>query len=319
MSDGTRTHDRLDHNQELYQLSYAHREWLNLAAGRGPAIALCCNAAVTRHTLALPSAPVPVHVRDEGAGPPVLLLHGQPGTAGAWAPLCGRLREHARLIAPDRPGYGATGGPALGFAANAHIAAELLDALDVSEATVVGHSWGGGVAIALAAARPKRVTGLVLLGSVGPCSSVDAADRLLARPLIGPALTYATFRTLARVLPLAAARGRVPGLQGLDAAAMDELLQNADYWRSFLVEQRALVRETPALDANLERIEAPASIVMGEKDFMVPPRVGRELARRIPSAECTLVRGAGHVLPAEAPDAVAHAVLERVRGARPGP
>jgi len=256
--------------------------------------------------------PVPVHVVDEGGGPAVVLLHGQPGSAASWAPVLVQLRGHARLIVPDRPGYRATGEPALGFAANAAVVAELLDALDVESAVVVGHSWGGGVAIALAAARPERVAGLVLVGSVGSCSSVDAFDRMLALPVLGPVLTYVSFRGLSRLLPLPCARRHLSALGNLDDAALAELVASADDWRAFVVEQRALVREVPDLDAVLHLIQAPTSVIMGEKDFMVPPRVGRELAERIPRAECTLVPGAGHVMPVEAPEAVATAVLERI-------
>jgi len=270
---------------------------------------------VTHHNaIALPSTPVPVHVVEEGAGPVVVLLHGQPGSAASWAPVLVELRDHARLIALDRPGYRATGGPALGFAANAAVVVEVLDALDVESAVVVGHSWGGGVAIALAAARPERVAGLVLVGSVGSCSSVDAFDRMLALHVLGPVLTYASFRILSRLLPLPAARRHLSALANLDDAAVAELVASADDWRSFVVEQRALMQEVSDLDAVLHLIEAPTSVIMGEKDFMVPPRVGRELAERIPRAECTLVAGVGHVIPVEAPRAVAAAVLERIGG-----
>ncbi len=282
---------------------------------------LCSNASVSRHVLDLPSAPAPVHVGDHGGGPPVVLLHGQPGAASMWAPVLPRLAAHVRVITPDRPGYGATGGRALGIAANAVVLGELLDALEMERATVVGHSWGGGVALALAAEQPDRVAGLVLVASVGTCSSVDATDRLLARRLVGPALTYAAFHAGRRVLPLPLTRQAVPGLRNLSDVALGELagtLGDQLGRRSFVVEQRALVREIPALDASLSRVRAPTAVVIGERDFMVSSRVGRELAARIPDATCTVVPGAGHVLPAEAPDAVASAVLERVRCASTG-
>ena len=63
---------------------------------------------------------------DRGVGEPVLLLHGQPGTGASWEPVAERLVGTHRVLAPDRPGYGATPGEARGLAGNADLAAELL-------------------------------------------------------------------------------------------------------------------------------------------------------------------------------------------------
>src|SRR5690242_1844725 len=117
---------------------------------------------------------------DEGSGPPVLLLHGQPGRASHWAPVVRILREQARAIVPDRPGYGDGGEPAGGLFFNAEAALALLDSLEVDSAVVAGHSWGCGVAMAMAARFPERVRGLVLVGSLVPRAKPAAIDRLFA-------------------------------------------------------------------------------------------------------------------------------------------
>jgi pimeloyl-ACP methyl ester carboxylesterase len=84
---------------------------------------------------------------DIGDGPPAVLMHGQPGNAGDWWPVTIRLRERMRVIAPDRPGYGRTGGRPAGFRDNAEAMATLLEGLDVQSAVVAGHSWATGVAL----------------------------------------------------------------------------------------------------------------------------------------------------------------------------
>jgi pimeloyl-ACP methyl ester carboxylesterase len=89
---------------------------------------------------------------DTGSGPAALLLHGQPGTAAHWGPVTRRLRGRMRVIAPDRPGYGRTGGRAMGFGENAEAAVALLDRLEVESAVVAGHSWGAGAGKPLPAA-----------------------------------------------------------------------------------------------------------------------------------------------------------------------
>jgi pimeloyl-ACP methyl ester carboxylesterase len=223
------------------------------------------------------------------------------------------LSARARVIAPDRPGYGETGGRALSIAGNARAVRALLDRLELDRAILVGHSWGGGVAISLAHTDPGRVAGLVLVCSIGTCSSVDAIDKVLARPGIGPALTYAAFRTLPRLIPLPVARRFAPGLGNLTEEAIRDLIDTLEErrdWRSFLIEQRALVREIGGLDESLGAIEAPTRVLIGAKDFLVPPAVGHELATRIPAARTRVIPGAGHVLPAEAPQAIADAVLD---------
>src|ERR1700674_4915971 len=104
---------------------------------------------------------------DRGAGPVAVLLHGQPGDRHDWDDVVASLNGRLRALVPDRPGYGATGGPAGGFADNAAAVLHLLDARGVASAVVVGHSWGGGVALDLAIRQPDRVGALVLVASVG--------------------------------------------------------------------------------------------------------------------------------------------------------
>lgn len=239
----------------------------------------------------------------------MVLLHGQPGAARTWRHVSEPLAKCARVITPDRPGYGETGGRALSIAGNARAVRALLDRLELDRAVLVGHSWGGGVAISLAQSDPDRVAGLVLVCSIGTCSSVDAVDRALARPGLGPALTYGAFRAL----PLPIARRVAPGLGNLSVEAVRDLIDTLEErrdWRSFLVEQRALVREIAGLDERLGTILAPTRVLIGAQDFLVTPAVGHELAARIRGAETRVVPGAGHVLPAEAPDAICDATLE---------
>lgn len=124
-----------------------------------------------------------------GAGPAVVLLHGQPGSRGDWAAVARRLEPDHLVVVPDRPGYGDTGGRARGFRANAAAVVVLLDRLGIERATVVGYSWAGGAAIALAAEAPERLAGLVLVSSVCPGYTLSRLDRMLAVPPIGTAVT----------------------------------------------------------------------------------------------------------------------------------
>jgi pimeloyl-ACP methyl ester carboxylesterase len=177
----------------------------------------------------------------------------------------------------------------------------------------VGHSWGGGVALATTLRARRRVAGLALVASIGPRSSVDPLDRLLVAPVVGPALTLAGFLAVRRLLPLPVVRRRlVRELGTLPRASVDELVRQVRRrdWRSFVVEQRALVREIDGLAARLPEVDAPAVVLAGALDFVLRPGVGRTLAATLPRAEFRLVGDAGHVMPVEAPDAVAAAIVE---------
>lgn len=235
-----------------------------------------------------------------GQGPAVVLLHGQPGSARDWAAVTPLLSTDLTVIAVDRPGYGGTEGPAGDFAANAGAVVATLDHLGIRRAVMVGHSWAGGVALTLAADHPERVSGLVLVASIGPDDAPRLVDRLLAAPVLGDVVVASAFTVARNLLASAAVRaglGRVvPAASGLAA------------WRSFMVEQRVFVDQVAELADLLARITARCLVVVGSADRVVSPKVGAHLVAAIPGARLRTVAGAGHLLPFDHPHAVADAV-----------
>ena len=179
-----------------------------------------------------------------------VLLHGQPGSRQDWAKVAALLAGELRVLVPDRPGYGATGGRPLGFAGNAEAVLGLLDRLGIERVVAVGHSWGAGVALALAARHPQRVAGLVLAAPVGAQAAVTRLDRAVALPLAGAAVAALTFKTVGRLLLVRGVRRRLAELRPATSEAWLESTGRAwsgRVWRSWLYEQRALVAETPPL------------------------------------------------------------------------
>ncbi|MBC2932562.1 alpha/beta fold hydrolase [Nocardioides sp. zg-1228] len=124
----------------------------------------------------------PVRVHETGAGHAVLMLHGSgPGTtaAGAWAATAAALAGSHRVVAPDQAGFGRTplpAGSSGGRRTWTDQAAGLMDALGETSYAVVGHSMGGAVALALAAARPQQVTHVVAVGTMGAPGAPLSAD-----------------------------------------------------------------------------------------------------------------------------------------------
>ena len=97
-----------------------------------------------------------------------MLLHGQPGSPADWQLVARRLPAPLHAVATDWPGYGSSRFPAGGLAVNARSVLDDLDSHGIARAVLVGHSFGGGVALSAASLAPGRVEAVVLLASVGP-------------------------------------------------------------------------------------------------------------------------------------------------------
>lgn len=107
----------------------------------------------------------PVHYLDEGEGPPILLLHGNPTWSFLYRGIVIRLRKRLRCVAPDYPGFGLSDHPldyAHTPAEHAAVVGELVDHLGLEGMLVMGQDWGGPVGMRVALDRPDRIRGLVM-------------------------------------------------------------------------------------------------------------------------------------------------------------
>jgi pimeloyl-ACP methyl ester carboxylesterase len=234
------------------------------------------------------------------------------------------LEPNFRVLAPDRIGYGASTGEARGLVGNTELMAALMVARSASPATVVAHSWAGGVAVLLADRYPDLVRSLVLVGAACTPDSLNAVDRWLNIPVVGDVLTMAGLVGIGAVLPrirpftqLAPSRYR----ERLAAALPDEGVTGGGrgalgrHKRTFMIEQQAIVDEMPLVTAALGRLALPGEVVHGAWDLVVPPRAAVSLARAIPGAELTLLPRAGHFVARDDPQALADVVRRSVSSA----
>lgn len=213
---------------------------------------------------------LPIEVLDVGDGPHVLLLHGSgPGTtgSGAWAATASALADRLHCLAPDQAGFGRSPlppGSRGGLQVWTDRAAALMDELGATSYSVVGHSMGGAVALALAAARPEQVTRAVAVSTMGapgaplspdldalwgaPPGPLGARD-MLGRLLLDPALVTD-----------AAVAARADAMEaGKDSFA-----------RLFPPPRERWVHDLTLPPATLAAIRAPVLLVHGAQDRVTP-------------------------------------------------
>jgi len=242
---------------------------------------------------------------------PVLLLHGQPGAAADWERLRAAVGDDVRTIAIDRPGWDRRS-RVTDLAGNAKAALEALDCAGVERATVVGHSLGAAVAAWLACSAPARVGRLVLVAPAANVDSLGPIDYLLAAPVVGWLASVGAMAGGGLVLGASPVRRWVAEATALDdryLRAAGRMLLAPAAWRSFVREQRFLVRDLPALEQRLSRIAAPTAVVAGSADHVVPIVATRRLAGQIPGAELIEVEHAGHLLHVQHAGRLAEIVL----------
>ncbi len=227
-----------------------------------------------------------------------------------------RLRGGMRVIAPDRPGYGRTGGEAVGFRKNAAAAIALLDRFEIVSAVIAAHSWAAGIALAAALDFPERIQGLVLAGPIAPAAAPSRIDRVFANRLVGPpAIRFGFWAAgLGLAVPVVRrlAEAALPAMEADRLARIASEWRGGEVWRSFYAEQRALVEETPALARSVPALRTPVTIVAGSRDRIAPLRRARVLARDLPQARLIEVDG-GHLLPQQRPGLVAAAIEAAAR------
>lgn len=249
-----------------------------------------------------------------GVGPHLTFLHGQPGSGSDWDSVIGRLPAEFHTFAPDRAGYGHNPAPAGDFERNAHDILAALDAEGVDSTVVVAHSLGGGVGLALAAAAPERIRAMVLISSIGP-GCLNGWDTLLAAPVAGPVCAVCAWWLTpwvarARLSLLARRRGRP--LAHHEHVNWDVWGQARHHtgamWRTFLVEQRALVTQLDSLVDTAATVTFPVLLLADPGDTMIPFATSQALHALLPDSQLQPVPGAGHHLPRRAPDVVAEAV-----------
>jgi pimeloyl-ACP methyl ester carboxylesterase len=255
-----------------------------------------------------------------GEGEPLVLVHGLGGAAANWVALVPLLLPGRRLLVPELPGHGGSAPlPAAsslsGFADRIGL---LMEQEGCAPAPVVGHSFGGAVALRLAIRRPASVTAVVLAGAAGISSTRRRARYGLAMTgLLKPGRKVAPHR--ARVARSSLLKVAVFGRWGaadppaLPGDVVEALLEGPARHTDTVSAARALVRDDPRQD--LERVRCPAFVLWGARDNQLPVGDAFDYARRL-RAPLRVIADCGHLLVVERPEACADAIEDFLAGSR---
>jgi len=261
------------------------------------------------------------YIEHPGAGTPVVLIHGLPGTADDWEDVTPLLAVH-RTIAIDRPGFGYSSGGYVPFDRQLEVIHELFAKLHVTRPILVGHSYGGTISLGFAERYPSDVRGLVLVDAaaagqkIGDLTDVQAhAVKFLQLPIIRQ-IANATFGQL--LLTASVNMGDSEAFHPLPvvAAHRHRLLAinmthgNLEAWAGETLAANGVIAQ---IDKHLGEIGAPAIVIQGDDDELVKPIYGRRLAAALPDSRLVMVYG-GHMQPYDHPATIAAAVASIEEG-----
>ncbi len=247
-----------------------------------------------------------IRVLDHGQGPALVLLHGMASSWQWWLECLPELGRHFRVIALDIPGFGESDPLPSGWtmADQADAIAAVCAELGVAEATVLGHSMGGLVALALEAGHPALVQRLVLVGAGG----VPMSERHLETVLRGLRLAQRSVAS-PQVMRLL---GRSPrALRTLLSAAMVNAVRLTDELALQVAPSLAapgfadaIVASASAVRASRpEEVATPTLLLWGAADRFSPLRSALAMRSAVPHAHLEVIPDVGHMPMIEAPEA----------------
>lgn len=283
-------------NSSSVELPYASH-WCDLAAGK-------------------------MHYWDEGAGRPVLFVHGNPTWAYYWRAVINRLEGQARCVAVDHLGCGLSekSGEFFRLADRISHLVEFIERMELRDVTVVAHDWGGAIALGAVQAARERFAGCVLLNTgAWPPETIPRRIAMSRIPLLGQlaiqggnGFQRAAFR-MATTQPGGLSRSdrRVyesPYPDWASRAAMHHFVQDIPAGPR---------HPTHATLAEIERrlpelADLPMTLVWGMQDWCFDEKCLRRLQRALPHADAVELAGAGHWVAEDAPAAVAEAIARQL-------
>ncbi len=269
-----------------------------------------------------------VRYRRAGSGEVVLLIHGLAGSSRTWEKVMPTMAERYDVIAPDLLGHGESAKPMGDYSLGAMASGvrDLLAVLGVQRATIVGQSFGGGVAMQLAYQHPELCDRLVLVDSGGLGREVSWLLRMLTLP--------GAEQLMALLFPRFVADrgddlGRFLHQRGLRAPLLTELwrayssLAGTENRKAFVRTMRGVIEPGGQTVSALDRLylasHLPTLIVWGDADNIIPVAHAHHAHEAIPGSRLEILEGVGHYPHAEEPERFLEVLFDFLATTEPGP
>lgn len=257
-----------------------------------------------------------LHFVSKGAGRPIVFIHGNPGSHQDFSRnLLGELSESYRAVAFDRPGHGHSErhqGATVTVEVQARILRRALKQLSIERPIIVGHSWGGAVALAMALERQEDLAGLVLLAPAAYPGDTAQWWTLLPNvpwlgnfflktltPLLGRRIVSSSLKEAYHPQPV----------QEDYAQAAAALWTRPEQIRACASDDRSLDGSLNLLSERYPEIRLPVVIVTGDSDLLVKPEEHAcRLHQSISGSKLIRLQGVGHQIPQTRPESVVEAI-----------
>ncbi len=262
-----------------------------------------------------------LHYLSKGAGTSVVLIHGSDGVLQEFVlSILDRVAQAHRAVAFDRPGHGYSGRPEgepLTLSLNARLLHGALLQLGMRKPVLIGHSYGGSVALQYALDYPDDVAALVLLAPAAYAQRSFGCPlfSLPEVPLLGPLLMRTVLVPVGHLVA-AAVTGRAFAPDPVPEQyrkAMEAYSLRPDQFRAFAEEIRRLTEGLDAMRSRYDQIRLPVTIVAGDADRVTElAKHGRTLHRAIPQSTLVVFSGTGHQVHHKHAEAILDAVQDVV-------
>lgn len=268
----------------------------------------------------------PVGFRRGGTGQKILLIHGLAGSSKTWDDVIPLLTPHADVIAVDLLGHGESAKPTGDYSLGAFASGlrDFLSILGIESVTIVGHSFGGGVAMQLAYQHPHLVDRLVLVGSGGLGREVSWLLRLLTLPGAEYVMPFAFPKP---IVDRATDVGRQLGRRNIRSPRLAEMwrayssLAGATNRKAFVRTMRGVIEPSGQTVNASDRLylaaHVPTMIVWGDHDGVIPVSHAHAAHELIPTSRLEIMEGVGHFPHVEQPEMFANLLVDFVEHTAP--
>ena len=264
--------------------------------------------------------------RLEGSGPVLLLLHGIAGSSRTWRDVIPRLTDRFTVIAPDLTGHGHSEKPVGDYSLGAFASGirDLLEVLSIDRATVIGQSFGGGVAMQLVYQHPERCERLVLVDSGGLGREVSWLLRLMAlpgseyvMPVIFPSFVRDWGDNLFRMIDERGIRlSRITEMWSAYAS-----LAESENRQAFARTIKSVIdpggQTVSAMDRLYLASPMPTLIIWGDRDDIIPVSHAYAAHQAMPGSRLVIIEGVGHFPQIEAPEQFVDALVDFIDSTEP--